>query len=88
MISADEAKKLAGPTPQDRVDMLEIQIKKAALEHKHSIDLHGEFWAREGYQGSEEYKQVKTLLQNLGYKVDFYYKEHSIAVDYYTIVSW
>jgi hypothetical protein len=88
MISADEAKKLAGPTPQDRVDMLEIKIKKAALEHKHSIDLHDEFWTREGYKNSTEYKQAKMILEGLGYKVDFYYKEHSIAVDYYTIVSW
>ena len=88
MISALEARKLAGPTPQDRVHMLEPEIKKAALERKHSINLHDEFWTREAYSGTTEYQQAKLILEGLGYKVDFYYQEHSIAVDYYTIVSW
>lgn len=88
MITAFEARALAGPTPQERVDMLEVEIKQAALERKRSINLHDEFWTREAYSGSTEYKQAKMILEGLGYKVDFYYMEHSIAVDYYTIVSW
>ncbi len=88
MITATEARTLAGPTPQERVDMLETEIKKAALERKRHIDLHDEFWTREAYSGTTEYKQAKMILEGLGYKVEFYYKEHSIAVDYYTIVSW
>jgi len=26
--------------------------------------------------------------EELGFKVDFYYQEHSIAVDMYTIIKW
>ena len=88
MITALEARKIAGPTVQERVDMLEEQIKQAATERKRSINLHDEFWVREGYSGTKEYKQAKMILEGLGYKVDFYYKEHSIAVDMYTVVSW
>jgi hypothetical protein len=88
MITATEARTLAGPSPQERVDMLEIDIKQAALERKRSINLHDDFWVREGYSGSKDYKQAVMLLEGLGYKVSFYYKEHSIAVDMYTIVEW
>ena len=88
MISAAEACQLAGPSPKERVDLLEPLIKAAALERKRHINLHDPFWVNEGYSGSAEYKQAKMILEGLGYKVKFYYKEHSIAVDMYTIIEW
>lgn len=88
MITAQEARTLAGPTAQERVDELEPLIKAAALEKKRHINLHDHFWVYEGYSGSTEYKQAKLILEGMGYKVSFYYKEHSIAVDMYTIVEW
>lgn len=88
IISAAEARKLAGPSPQERVNELEPLIKKAALEQKRHINLHDSFWVNEGYSGTKEYKLAKMILEGLGYKVSFYYKEHSIAVDMYTIVEW
>ena len=88
IISAAEARKLAGPTPQERVDELEPLIKKAALEQKRSINLHDNFWVHEGYSSTKDFQQAKMILEGLGYKVSFYYKEHSIAVDMYTVVEW
>ena len=88
LITASEARKLAGPTVQERVDELEPLIKKAALEKKRHIDLHDSFWVHEGYSGSADYKQAKMILEGLGYKVSFYYKEYSIGVDMYTVVEW
>lgn len=88
MITAQEARSLAGPTVQERVDDLEIAIKQAALEKKRSINLHDPFWVHEGYSSTKEYKQAVMILEGMGYKVSFYYKEHSIAVDMYTVVSW
>lgn len=88
MISAIEARALAGPTPEQRVHELEPFIKKAALEQKRHINLHDSFWVNEAYSSSTDYKKAKLILEGLGYKVDFYYKEHSIAVDMYTVVSW
>ena len=88
MITAQEARTLAGPTPQERVDDLEPLIKQAALEKKRSINLHDHFWVYEAYSGSTEFKQAKLILEKMGYKVNFYYKEHSIAVDMYTVVEW
>ena len=88
MITAQEARTLAGPTPQERVDELEPLIKQAALDKKRHVNLLDAFWVHEAYSGSVDYKQAKMILEGLGYKVDFYYKEHSIAVDMYTVVSW
>lgn len=88
MITAQEARTLAGPTVQERVDDLEPLIKQAALEKKRHINLHDPFWVHEGYSSSADYKQAKMLLEGMGYKVSFYYKEHSIAVDMYTVVEW
>jgi hypothetical protein len=88
MITAKEARGLAGPTVQERVDELEPLIKEAALEKKRHINLHDTFWVHEGYSGTKEYQQAVMLLEGMGYKVSFYYKEHSIAVDMYTVVEW
>lgn len=88
MITAQEARTLAGPSPQERVDELESLIKQAALEKKRSINLHDTFWVHEAYSGTKDYKMAVMLLEGMGYKVEFYYKEHSIAVDMYTVVSW
>lgn len=88
MINATEARELFRPTVQMRVDDLEPLIRKAAIEGKRSINLHDTFWVNEGYSGTKDYKEAKTILEGLGYKVKFYYKEHSIAVDMYTIVEW
>jgi hypothetical protein len=88
MITAQEARTLAGPTVQERVDELEPLIKQAALEKKRHINLHDTFWVHEGYSSTKEYQQAVMLLEGMGYKVSFYYKEHSIAVDMYTVVEW
>ena len=88
MISAQEARKLAGPSVQDRVDEIAPLIKKAAEAKKRSVALHDSFWVHEGYNSTPEYVQATDMLKELGYKVSFYYKEHSIAVDMYTVVEW
>lgn len=87
MITANEARGLAGPTPQERVEMLEDKIKKAAAAKKRSIALHDSFWVQEGYNGTHDYQQACTILEGLGYKVRFFYEERQL-VDMYTIVEW
>jgi hypothetical protein len=87
MISAKEARGLAGPTPQERVDMLEDVIKKAAAAKQRSLALHDNFWVHEGYSQTNDYKQAVMILEGLGYKVKFFYEERQF-VDMYTIVEW
>jgi hypothetical protein len=87
MITANEARGLAGPTPQERVDMLEDNIKKAAAAKKRSIALHDSFWVHEGYSQTNDYKEACVILEGLGYKVRFFYEERQF-VDMYTVVEW
>lgn len=87
MITANEARGLAGPTVQERVDMLEDQIRKAAENKKRSIALHDDFWVNGGYSQTNDYKQAVKILEGLGFKVRFFYEERQF-VDMYTIVEW
>lgn len=91
MITAREARELAGPTFEEKVaEQLEFayeQIKTAAENKKRQTVLHGEFWTRGGYSGTDEYKAAVKQLEELGYKVEFFYEELQF-VNMYTIVEW
>jgi hypothetical protein len=84
MIDANEARKLVGPSPQERVDMLEPIIIEAATAKKRSITLFGDFWAHQGgFEGyTADYKKACEILEGLGYKVLGRYS------DDFTIVEW
>lgn len=83
-----EARELAGPTPQDKVDLVYPMIREAASAGKFRVSLHDDFWVRDAYSGTAAYKTAKGLLEADGYKVSFYYNEGSFAVDMYTVVEW
>ncbi len=85
-ITANEARALAGPTVQERVDQVYPLIREAAEKGKRSIALH-DWWANEGYRGSVEYKQACKILEGDGYTVEFFYEERQF-VDMYTVVKW
>ena len=86
MITAKEARELVGPTPQERVDMLDGLIREAVLKKQRNIRLH-DWWAGAGYSATAEWQEAVKILESLGYKVKFYYRE-SQFVDMYTIVEW
>lgn len=85
-ITAQEARKLAGPTVQERVDEVYPLIREAAENGQRSIALHG-WWANEGYSGSADWKQACKILEDDGYQVKFFYEERQF-VDMYTVVEW
>jgi hypothetical protein len=85
-ITAAEARKLAGPTVQERVDEVYPLIREAAEKGKRWINLH-DWWADEGFRGSVEYKQACMILEGDGYIVKFFYEERQF-VAMYTTVEW
>lgn len=91
MITAKEARDLAGPTFEERVkEQLEFAYEriKLAAENKHrSVNLTNEFWSRGGYSGTDEYKAAVKQLKVLGFEVEFFYEELQF-VNMYTIVKW
>lgn len=94
LFTASDARKLAGPTVMERTEMLLDRIKELAKEKKrecktgydytYDVDL----WIQGGYSKTEDWKQAKKILEELGFKVSFYYSEGSIAVDMYTSIEW
>lgn len=85
-ITAAEARNLAGPTVQERVDEVYPKIREAAEKGKRYVNLH-DFWAHEGYSKTDAYKQACMILEGDGYKVSFFYEERQF-VDMYTVVEW
>lgn len=85
-ITAQEARKLAGPTVQERVDEVYPLIRDAAEKGRREIHLH-DWWATEGYSGSADWKQACMILEGDGYTVKFFYAEYQF-VSMYTVVEW
>ena len=86
-ITAAEARKLAGPTVQEQVDLVYPLIREAAEKGKRSITLHDDLWVNGAYKGTVEYKQAVKILEGDGYTVRFFYEERQF-VDMYTVVAW
>lgn len=85
--TAADARKLAGPTVEDRVnDVLDL-IKLEATKGGHEIALRDDFWVNEGYGNTKDYKLACSLLAGLGFKVNFHYIELQF-VEMYTTVEW
>lgn len=94
MIDAKTAKKLAGPTVEERVKAIGPTIEKLAKEGKRSLRCGYDYsedkdlWINGGYSRSDEWNQAKTFLEKLGFEVSFYYNEGSQFVDMYTVIKW
>ena len=91
MITAKEARELAGPTFEERVkeqlDHAYKQIQSAAEKKLRSVNLTTEFWTRGGYYFTKEYKSACDKLKELEFTVRFVYEERQF-VNMYTVVEW
>ena len=85
-ITAKEARELAGPSVQERVDEVYPLIRKAAEEKRRQVNLH-DWWADSGYAGTAEWRDACKILEMDGYKVKFFCDERDFF-DKYTIVMW
>ncbi len=85
-ITAQEARELAGPTVQERVDGVFELIREAATKKFRRINLTDKFWEG-GYDKSPEWLEAKALLEKEGFTVEFFYEERQF-VNMYTIVKW
>lgn len=86
-ITAQEARKLAGPTAQDYVNEVYPLIRAAATAHKRSLNLTDDFWVNGGYSSSDPWKEAKKILESDGFIVRFFYEERQF-VNMFTIVEW
>ena len=93
-ITAEEARKLVGPSVQDHVDAVYLLIRKAAAEKRRSVHLSGEdIWTRGGYSTTPEWEEACAILRADGYTVTFFCEERQFVdmykvVNMYTVVKW
>ena len=103
MLSAKEARKLAGVVDEDDLkqkierllnsirslaqddNLSEEQRRRCATGYQHRDD--ADLWTDGGYNGTEEWKKAKEILENLGYEVSFFYEEKQF-VNMYTLIKW
>lgn len=86
MITAKDARTMAGPTLAERLEALGQDIETLAKKGEREIKLHDTFWLK-GYDSADEWLAAKKALEELGYTVDFVYEERQF-VDMYTRVRW
>lgn len=93
MLTALEARQLAGPTLEEKIEALLEAIRVAATAKKRSIKTgwqhkqDDDLWIDGGYNNSPDWKTAKKVLEDLGYKVTFIYNANQF-VDMYTLVEW
>lgn len=86
-LTATQAREIAGPTIDERVDAALVDIRAAAEKKKREVALHGDFWVHGGYGDKPKYRAACGILRKLGYTVEFFYEELQF-VNMYTVVKW
>lgn len=87
MISAKEARALAGPSSKDILDNVFEQIDKAAKSKKFNITLRDDIWSHGGYNNTPLYKECVDQLEQLGYTVKYFF-DCGQFVDAGVTISW
>lgn len=90
IITAQEAREMAGPTPEERLESISNMIRKAAADRKRSIILRDapyRDWLYVLKPVTEEDNKVIEALKEKGFTLSLHYKETQF-VDYGLIISW
>ena len=94
MITAKEAKSLAGPTAQEYVEALDPLIRAAAGRSEYSLvmatigdladkEKYDNFWC--GSDDVSKYEHAKKILTKLGYQVRTVERQDQLG---YTVIGW
>ena len=87
LITAREARKLAGPSVHEVLQAASEDIRKAAKAGNRQVNLFGDVWVRGAHDNTQRYKDARRKLEELGFTVEFYYDTRQF-VNMYTIVKW
>ena len=99
LLTADEARRLAGVTTSLRDVATKVaavlnSVRNQAIAQQRSLKTgyqHAEdadLWITGGMNGSDDWKQAKQQLEQLGFTVTFYYRDGAQFTDMYTYITW
>lgn len=90
ILTAAEARELAGPNAQERVESVMPQIRAVAMGNgpnpgeRRRIRL-GNWWGNGAKTNSQEWQEAKTILEGLGYQVSAQLTPQDVSV---TQIEW
>lgn len=84
-ITAVEARKLAGPSVDERVDDACERIRNSAESKRRFTNLDNKFWGSVPGTSTDDYKAACNALRALGFTVRFVPVDPATG---YTIVEW
>lgn len=93
MLTAEEARKLMPKTLKEKVNDILEAVAEAARNGKSCLRTgwdyknDEELWSNGGYSRTDEWCEAQKILEELGYKVTFYYRDAQF-VDMYTWIQW
>jgi len=90
MITAQQARELAGPTAKDYLKFIDEKIRQAATDKKHEVFIRENPYASWLYKESDlsdEPRKAVQELRKLGFTVSLYYQENQF-VDIALWIQW
>jgi hypothetical protein len=87
MITAQEARQLAGPTPEEYCEFFASHIEKAAKEKKRTVTVYHGQLENEAYGRTQVWKDFVAAMAKLGFTASLYYEERQF-VDIRITITW
>ena len=85
MLTAEEARLMAGETSEEAVTRALVLVEHAAKLGKRCIEVRDKFFCS---GDTNKYKEAMTIISKLGYKAEFFWDEGGQFVDMGTRISW
>jgi hypothetical protein len=87
MITAKEARELAGPTIEEMAEFFDKPIREAAAKKERSITVYHGALESEAYSNTKRWKEFVAYMAKLGFGAELYYYEGQF-VDMRITIKW
>lgn len=87
MITAKEARELAGPTIEEMAEFFDKPIREAATKKERSVTVYHGALENEAYSNTKRWKEFVAYMAKLGFVAELYYYEGQF-VDMRITIKW
>lgn len=85
MITAQEARALAGPTIEELCEFFDSHIRAAAKKKERSVTVYHGQLENEAYGRTKRWKEFQAAMVKLGFEAELYYEERQFVAMRITI---
>jgi alkylation response protein AidB-like acyl-CoA dehydrogenase len=87
MITAKEARELAGPTIEEMAEFFDKPIREAAAKKERSVTVYHGILEDEAYSNTTQWNEFVAYMAKLGFVAELYYSEYQF-VDMRITIKW